>query len=363
MLEHYFNKINLDITSSSHGLGSIIDAYISEFPKLDQAKVALIGYGEDCNSIREHLYRLSKFNNTANNIVDLGNIKTHDEEHENQSALYLIIEELKNLGITSVFIGKELNQGFALYRGVKGSKNQMQVSCISSKIPVSENQLFSKIHEDDYENTCKINSLAYQNHFVSPEELATIKSKNHSIIRLGNLKKNIEESELYMRNSNLILLDINVIQHADAPAKEGVYPSGLSSEEACQIAKYAGISDYNSCFGIFGYVQRLDERELTAALCAQIIWYFIDGFYSRMNDKHESHQDFIKYRCDFSYNDTPILFIKSKRSSRWWMKIEHPAEPNNANLTLTIPCSYEDYQIAADGETPERYLNALQSLK
>jgi hypothetical protein len=45
------------------------------------------------------------------------------------------------------------------------------------------------------------------------------------------------------------------------------------------------------------------------------------------------------------------------------MKIEHPAEPNNANLTLTIPCSYEDYQIAADGETPERYLNALQSLK
>jgi hypothetical protein len=82
-----------------------------------------------------------------------------------------------------------------------------------------------------------------------------------------------------------------------------------------------------------------------------------------MDDKPESHQDFIKYRCDFNYNNTPIVFIKSKRTSRWWMKIEHPAEPNNINLTLTVPCSYEDYQIAADGETPERYLDALQSLK
>ena len=84
MLEHYFNKLNLDITPSSHGLGSIVDAYISEFPKLKQAKIALIGYGEDCNGIREHLYQLSKFSHTANSIVDLGNIKPHDEEHGNQ---------------------------------------------------------------------------------------------------------------------------------------------------------------------------------------------------------------------------------------------------------------------------------------
>ena len=361
MLEHYFNKINLDISSYPNQLGSVINAHLSEFPDLDHAKVALIGYGENCNGIREHLYRLSKFNHAINTVVYLGNIKTHDEEHENQSALYLIIEELRNLNIVPVFIGKELDQGFALYRGVKRSKDQ--ITCVSSKIPVSEKQLLNKIHGDDPENICKINALAYQNNFVSPEELATSKSKNYSILRLGNLKKNIEESELYLRNSNLVLFDIDAIQHADAPAKETINPSGLTSDEACQIAKYAGISDNNCCFGIFGYVPQLDERELTAALCAQMIWYFVDGFFNRMDDLPESHQDFIKYRCDFSDNDTPILFIKSKRTSRWWMKIEHPAEPNNSNLTLTVPCSYQDYQVAANGETPERYLDALQSLK
>jgi hypothetical protein len=45
------------------------------------------------------------------------------------------------------------------------------------------------------------------------------------------------------------------------------------------------------------------------------------------------------------------------------MKIEHPAEPENSDLAITIPCSYDDYMVAANGETPERYLNALKLLK
>ena len=134
-------------------------------------------------------------------------------------------------------------------------------------------------------------------------------------MRLGQLKSNIEESELYLRDSNLTLFDINAIQYSDAPGKETINPSGLTSEEACQISKYSGMSDENQCFGLFGYLPLLDNNGLTAALCSQLIWYFIDGFYSRVNDKLENHQDFTKYRCDFNDHNNPILFLKSKYMS------------------------------------------------
>lgn len=363
MLEHYFNKLQLDFTSGESEFGSTISSYTSNFPNLEKVKIALIGQSENSNTIRKHLYKLGNISLMKNTIVDLGNIKNHENEQDFLSALYLVIEELINLNIVPIFIGKDMNQGFALYRGIKQARNQIQLTCISSKIPIAENQLLSRITEDEAQKINAIHILAYQSHYATPEKLDLSKNKKIKLLRLGQLKSNIEESELYLRDSNLALFDINAIQYADAPGKETINPSGLTSEEACQISKYAGMSDDNQCFGLFGYLPQLDNNELTAALCSQLIWYFINGFYSRMNDKPENHQDFMKYRCDFSDRDTPILFLKSKLTSRWWMKIEHPAEPNNSDLTLTIPCSYEDYLIAANGETPERYLNALQALK
>lgn len=363
MLEHYFNKLELDFTLDQTAFGSVVDAYISHFPNLEKAKVAIIGQSESGNAIRKHLYRLSEIGLIKNTVVDLGNMKNHKNDQDYQSALYLVIEELKKLNIVPVYIGNNINQGFALYRGIKQASNQMQISCISSRIPINENQILNNITNDKSEHLRIINALAYQNHFVSSEEIDLTKNKNYKLLRLGNLKSNIEEAELYLRDSNLVLFDINAIRHADAPAKESINPSGLTSEEACQIARYVGMSDDNDCFGLFGYMPDMDDRGLTAALCAQMIWYFVNGFYNRMNDRPDNHQDFMKYRCDFNDYDTPILFLKSKLTSRWWMKIEHPAEPNNSILTLTIPCSYDDYLVAANGETPERYLDALQSLK
>ena len=363
MLEYYFNKLQLDFKSAELEFGSIISSYTSNFPNLEKVKIALIGQSENSNNIRKHLYQLSEISQMKNSIADLGNVKSHENEQDYQFTLNLVIDELIKLNIVPIIIGEDIDQGFALYQGIKQVRNQIQLTYISSKIPIAKNQLLNRITENEVKKNNAIHLLAYQNHYATPEKLDLSKNKKIKLVRLGQLKSNIEESELYLRDSNLTLFDINAIQYSDAPGKETINPSGLTSEEACQISKYSGMSDENQCFGLFGYLPLLDNNGLTAALCSQLIWYFIDGFYSRVNDKLENHQDFTKYRCDFNDHNTPILFLKSKLTSRWWMKIEHPAEPDNLDLTLTIPCSYEDYLIAANGETPERYLNALQSLE
>ena len=51
-----------------------------------------------------------------------------------------------------------------------------------------------------------------------------------------------------------------------------------------------------------------------------------------------------------------------RNAARWWMSIEHPADPTNTQKKITVPCTYLDYQQAANGDTPQRYLNTLKKL-
>ena len=108
----------------------------------------------------------------------------------------------------------------------------------------------------------------------------------------------------------------------------------------------------SSFFGLFEYCPEHDLQNVTAKLAAQLIWYYLDGFTARTNDLPTMHNEFSKYRCDLKDNQLPILFLKSKRTNRWWMQLENH----------TIPCSYADYQKAAAGELSERYLDALKKL-
>lgn len=108
-------------------------------------------------------------------------------------------------------------------------------------------------------------------------------------------------------------------------------------------------SNLNS-FGIYGYLSEQDEHQLTAKQIAQMIWYFIDG-------KHKSKQEanlnetsaFNEFHTFFAEVDT--LFLQSKRSNRWWMKL-----PNQKY----IACSQKDYIKASNNEMPERWLRALE---
>ncbi|MBP6624086.1 MAG: arginase, partial [Chitinophagaceae bacterium] len=59
-----------------------------------------------------------------------------------------------------------------------------------------------------------------------------------------------------------------------------------------------------------------------------------------------THLDqFLEYQITFTDNNT--LFLKSKRTNRWWMKLA------NDNFT---PCTQKDYITACNNEIPERWL-------
>ena len=182
--------------------------------------------------------------------------------------------------------------------------------------------------------------------------------------RLGYVRQNIEEVEPYIRNADMVSFDISSIRISDAPGNNLALPNGFYGEEACQIARYAGISDKLSSIGFYEYNPSLDIRNQTAKLIAQIIWYFIDGYYNRKNDlPHIQKDDYYKYNVALKIDKQLIVFYKSKKSDRWWMEVPCPTEINSKyQRHYLVPCSYNDYLEALKEEMPDRWWQVYQKL-
>ena len=181
------------------------------------------------------------------------------------------------------------------------------------------------------------------------------------VFRLGEVRADMEEVEPIVRNADMISFDISAIRQSDAPGNKNVSPNGFYGEEACRITRYAGISDKTSSIGFYEVNPTVDERGQTAHLTAQMIWYFIDGFYSRKNDfPMKDKSNYIKYLVNLRKEDKEIVFYKSKKSDRWWMEVPCPTHMSQYERHHLVPCSYADYQTACNEEMPDRWWQAYQ---
>ena len=182
---------------------------------------------------------------------------------------------------------------------------------------------------------------------------------NFDTIRLGELKANFNEVEPIMRNADFLSFDISAIQHAYVGANVYSSPNGLNGEDSCKIMRYAGVSDKITAVGLFEYNQDLDINNQTAYLLAEMLWYFVDGYKIRKNELNPNMKDCAKYTVAFEDGKNEITFYKSQSSGRWWMGVPFRKEGVKEFQNYYVACSYRDYEIANQGEIPERWLKTL----
>jgi formiminoglutamase len=373
MFQEYFESLKITQEYQPFELGYSITKYVEDFPTLEDKKIALIGVPENFpdknpgtmeapSQIRSELYNLVSNTFLESTLVDLGNIKSGKTFQDTVIGLKDVTKQLQELGIVTIVLGGSIDLGIGLYNSFEDYNQNIETSFISSTIPILEEQLLDLIVRHEPNHLLRLNALAFQGHYMPPKTLDVLQNLNFGHLRLGALKKNIEEAELLLRNTHLTLFDISAVKHADAPGNEKSNPIGLEGDMACQLAWYAGVSDTSQCFGLFEVNPLLDVRNQTSKLAAQIIWYFIDGFANRKQDHPILHEEFFRYRCSFDHKQPDILFHKSKRTNRWWMEIPHPRSLNNADKNIIIPCLYSDYLESTKGDLPDRYLNAIQLL-
>lgn len=201
--------------------------------------------------------------------------------------------------------------------------------------------------------------IGTQAHFIPPGILPYLDKRHFDYVRLGNAKANMSELEPLIRDGDLLSLNLSALKAAEVPGQSKASPSGFTVEEACQITRYAGMSDKLKALGIYGYQHSKDKSGQSAMAVAQMIWYFIDGFYHRKNDFPASTDGLTEYIVEFKKLDYQLTFWRSEKSGRWWMQVPVKSKSDYQRHRL-VPCSYNDYLLACKDELPERLLNALR---
>lgn len=387
-LSIYFHPVNIhDIFLSDQKqlkFGDIVNVYGEEgkFPSLEGFDIALIGVNEDRNAVhnlgckdapdevRRFLYNLYQGAYRAR-IVDLGNIQQGHEVQDTYYALSQVAAFLIQHEIFPIIIGGSQDLSYAMYKAYEQLGQIINLVAVDPKFdlgdaeaPLNAETYLSKIILSQPNFLFNYTNIGYQSYFVDIKATALMRKLYFDINRLGLVRNDIEEVEPLLRNADMMSVDISAVRQSDAPGNLNASPNGFYGEEICQITKYAGLSDKLSSLGIFELNPQYDRNGQTAHLVAQMIWYFIDGFYGRKNDLPYTNKDqFIKYTVSLKEHNDQLVFYKSKKSDRWWMDV--PVKSNNKESYSRhhlIPCSYADYEIALKDEVPDRWVKAFQKL-
>ncbi len=362
MLENWLKPIPANVEAihySSHQMGARLVRFEKKLPKLHDQQLALLGTGPAAEPVRQSFYELScPF--PGFKMADLGNFRKNTVEF-----MIPAIEELLKSNILPILIGdlpffsnatyKAFNQ---LIRHVSLIVVDRQVKIPDPSYPEPDNYL-EEILLQQGEKPYHLALIGCQAHATEPELFPFLEAANFDFLRLGRAKAEIENLEPMIRDGDLMTFNLSAVAGTVAPEQARPSPSGFTLEESCMICRYAGMSDKLKALNIVGMQADLIPQGMTAQTIAQLIWYFLDGFYNRKNDFPASMDSLIEYIVDTKHSDYQLTFWKSAKSGRWWMQIPFKKGKSLKRHRL-VSCSYGDYKKASQGELPDRLLHALR---
>lgn len=381
-IDIYFKPVCTEITDIISSirqtkLGERITIYREEeqFPDITQFDLALIGVPEErkafnnqgcskgIDKIREYLYNLFQGTHKLK-MVDLGNIIVGDKINDTYFALRSVLSQLIKEKIVPVIIGGSNDLAYANYLAYESLGKIINIAAVDSFFDLGKDDDYFDsrsylsqiiLHQPNF--LFNYTNIGYQTYFVDQEAIDLMQKLYFDIYRLGQVRRNLAEIEPMVRNADMLSFDISAIRHSDAPANNNASPNGFYGEEACQITRYAGLSDKLTSIGFYEYNPSLDHNGQTAHLIAQMVWYFIEGFYNRKHDFPSVEQDnHIKYTVPVEHTIGELVFYKSKKTERWWMEVPCPSDlMDKFGHHHIVPCSYTDYQIACSNQIPERW--------
>ncbi len=363
-------------------MGNYIFIYSGTEFELSDFNIAFIGVNEDRGSVnnpgsaktpdlvRKELYKLymppidKEFK-----VMDLGNIKQGETPRDTYFAMSNVILELLTHKVIPVIIGGSHDLTFGQYLGYKNLNALINLVVLDERIDMQDGpgkKLDSSsfimnilTHTPNY--LFNYSHVGYQTYLNDSKTIEVLEGLNFDCHRLGLIRANLEQTEPILRDADALSIDISCVRQADAPAHAQASPNGFSAEELCQITRYAGLSDKLTTLGIYEINPGYDNNHQTTQLAAQMVWYFIEGFYNRVGDYPLTLDEHMKFTVHLEDTDHELIFWKSKKTERWWMELPFGDKEKYGRNQL-VPCSFEDYEGACEQELPDRWMKAYTKL-
>ncbi|MDN3708302.1 formimidoylglutamase [Myroides ceti] len=342
------------------------------FPDLEGIQLALItvndsrglnAKGDKVNfdAFRKNWYGLFPGNWSAI-MADLGTIDAGETLNDTYFVVKSIVADLLHKNILPVIIGGSQDLTYAIYRAYDRLEQMVNLVAVDSKIDVVSDVInpsesfLTKIIMEEPNNLLNYANIGYQTYYNSQEEIDLIDKLYFESYRLGEVASNIALAEPILRDADIVSVDIHAVKSADMGYFSKFNPNGFDGREICALARYSGLSDKVSSFGIFN----IDTISAESLLITQILWYFVEGFNFRVNE-----YPYISKKTYFKYNvlldDQELVFYKSDVSDRWWIEIDQAIYKEGGRKVL-FPCSYEDYISATNQVIPERWWKAIKKM-
>ena len=378
----FFDPLPDDLTAapaSPTTLAAYAARFGDTFPDWRTADLALIGLDEwrgsaagaptfpqvGANRVRQRFYQLQKGSGPVR-LVDLGNLRPGLTLEDTYLRLREIVAALLEHNTLPILLGGSHDLDYGQFLAYETLERPISFTVVDSRLDMAERSAHGRaeeshlrrllVHEPNF--VFSFAQLAHQQYLVPPEVLAALEKLNFETLRLGEIRKDLKQAEPLLRQADFVSFDVASLRWQDAPGYQPANPFGLTNEDAAQLCWYAGHNAQLSSIGLYGYRADQDPHGLAAASLATMLWYFLEGYYHRQPETDFASRRFIRYAVVLPGTPAELVFFKSKRSGKWWLEVESLAD---SAIRRVIPCTYQDYLHAAQGDLPNRWIR-LQAL-
>jgi len=375
----YFTPVEVDhLKFEDDQIGSKIILNQHDFPEVKKNSCVIFSVPEfrgnhipKTNNVNSK-FRIDFYNHYSGgewgfDLYDLGEILPGKELTDTYYAVSNVVAELVKINAIPIIIGGSQDLIFPIYKGYEKLEQLINICSVDHALDLGEPN--SEIKSNGYLSQILLNRPCYLfNHaniglqipYVNPKQLDLFDKLYFDICRLGEYNNSFTNAEPHLRNADIINIDFECIKASEVLTKDAI-PNGFYAQQICQIAKYAGISDKSTSFGIFNYS---NVNDVSDKLLAQIIWYFLDGVACRKGDfPIGSKSDYTKFRVVLEETNHELIFYKSNKSERWWLEVPYPpSDGKKYERHHIIPCNKEDYENAMKNEIPDLWWKTYHKL-
>lgn len=316
------------------------------------------------DSLRKQFYRLKKGNWNLP-IYDLGDLQAGATREDTYFAFFKIQEELLKKNCILIILGGSPALAYGQFRAFDSITHKVNLTVIDNRFRLGNDgeelhaqNYLSKIITTEPHSLFEYMHLGYQTYFTAQEELDLMEHMNFDVKRLGKLTESIQESEPELRNSDLVVLNLEAIQNSDFRSTLELSPNGFNSREICALARYAGMNNKVQSFGVYNFkAKNIPSDEL---LLGEILWYFIEGknhVPGKLNfEEKDAFETFY-----VQMPEQELVFYRDLKTEQWWIELSemNDSEPMGKQI---IPCSAKDYEDSLKGKIPQRWWKSYKKL-
>ncbi len=360
-------------------LAHTLDRYSAAFPDWRSAHVVLLGCteergglgregcGEAADAIRTELDVLCHHWPQLR-IADLGNLVPKADLEDVYFTLQYLCEQFIQHDKLALVLGGTHDLSWGLYQALGKLERRVDYVAIDAMPDIfdSERGLNHSSHHHRILSQSpsllgRFGLLGQQNYLMSTEELTTLDTLEIEAVRLAELREDLARAECVLRLADLVSFDLSAVRRADAPAASHSTAAGLTLEEACRLARFAGMGYRLSLFHLCEFNPELDNQDQTASACALILWHLIDGFAHRPDDFPLADRSNLQtYRVAVAGALRELVFYRHEETCRWWMEVPAPKRGprSRGGGNRLVACAESDYRQALREGIPDRWWKA-----